>query len=250
MIRTQRPLINSNKTYSTYENNGVFQICFKSKGCRYYLNGYCIMCDYGKGENITPEELAYAFDASIKESKFPIRTLLLNSFGSILDTEEISEKCFEILLNKVNESNIQNIIFETHYTTITEDTLAIIQQKLSNKRAAEILLKKCGRRRIVADSAEPKSIVEMRGYGLNMTGAVKGPDSVEYGIKWLQDRAHIYIDKERCPNTYKEFVSYEYETNKQGEFISAYPDKNNHAIDATRYALNDEIRKANVVFLR
>jgi phage terminase large subunit len=61
-------------------------------------------------------------------------------------------------------------------------------------------------------------------------------------MKWLQGRAHIYIDKRRCPNTYKEFVMYEYERNRQGQFISAYPDANNHAIDATRYGLSEVMR--------
>ena len=132
-----------------------------------------------------------------------------------------------------------------HYDAKHEDLYIFdeyYKQKVSNKKAASILQKRVGNRRIIADSAEPKSITEIRGYGLNIYGATKGPDSVEYGIKWLQDRAHIYIDKKRCPNTYREFVSYEYEMNKQGEFISAYPDKNNHSIDAVRYGMNDEIR--------
>lgn len=75
----------------------------------------------------------------------------------------------------------------------------------------------------------------MRSLGMNTVGAPKGPDSVEYGIKWLQGLNHIFIDKRRCPNTYKEFSCYEYERNRQGQFISAYPDRNNHAIDAVRY---------------
>lgn len=132
-----------------------------------------------------------------------------------------------------------------HYDAKHEDLYIFdeyYKQKVTNKKAASILQKRVGNRRIIADSAEPKSITEIRGYGLNIYGATKGPDSVEYGIKWLQDRAHIYIDKKRCPNTYREFVSYEYEMNKQGEFISAYPDKNNHSIDAVRYGMNDEIR--------
>jgi phage terminase large subunit len=61
-------------------------------------------------------------------------------------------------------------------------------------------------------------------------------------MKWLQGRAKIYIDKQRCPNTYKEFVMYEYEKNRQGQFISAYPDLNNHAIDACRYGCSEVMR--------
>ena len=40
-----------------------------------------------------------------------------------------------------------------------------------------------------------------------------------------------------CTNTAKEFLNYEYEKTKDGEPITAYPDKDNHSIDATRYAL-------------
>lgn len=133
-IRSKRPLINNNKKYSIYENNGVFQICFKSKGCRYYLHGFCIMCDYGKGINITKEELGMAFDEAMKKSKYPIRTILLNSFGSILDTSEISEECFETLLCKLSQTKVDNFIFETHYTTITMDKILLIKEKLQGKK--------------------------------------------------------------------------------------------------------------------
>lgn len=92
---------------------------------------------------------------------------------------------------------------------------------------------------LTCDSAEPKSIADFNAYGAFVRGAVKGPDSVDYSMKWLQGLRHIYIDKRRCPNTYKEFIGYEYLTDKQGNFISQYPDKNNHFIDATRYALNN-----------
>ena len=90
---------------------------------------------------------------------------------------------------------------------------------------------------VIADSAEEKSIADFKAYGAWIRGADKGPDSVRYGIKWLQGLRHIYIDKRRCPDTYKEFVNYEYEQDRDGNFISAYPDANNHSIDATRYAL-------------
>ena len=90
---------------------------------------------------------------------------------------------------------------------------------------------------VIADSAEPKSIADFKSYGAFIREADKGPDSVRYGIKWLQGLRHIYIDKRRCPDTWKEFTQYEYEQDKEGNFISAYPDENNHSIDATRYAM-------------
>lgn len=92
---------------------------------------------------------------------------------------------------------------------------------------------------VIADSGGGGSfaIADFKAYGAYIRQAVKGPDSVEYGIKWLQGLRHIYIDKRRCPETYKEFVNYEYEQDRDGNFISAYPDENNHSIDAVRYAL-------------
>ena len=90
---------------------------------------------------------------------------------------------------------------------------------------------------VIADSAEEKSIADFKAYGAFIRGANKGPESVRYGIKWLQGLNHIYIDKRKCPLTYFEFSTYEYEQDKDGNFISSYPDANNHSIDATRYAL-------------
>ena len=90
---------------------------------------------------------------------------------------------------------------------------------------------------VIADSAEEKSIADFKAYGAFIRGADKGPDSVRYGIKWLQGLNHIYIDARRCPETYKEFTQYEYEQDRDGNFISQYPDENNHSIDAVRYAL-------------
>ena len=90
---------------------------------------------------------------------------------------------------------------------------------------------------VTADSAEPKSVADFKAYGAFIREAYKGPDSVRYGIKWLQGLRHIYIDKRRCPETYREFTTYEFEQDRDGNFISAYPDENNHSIDAVRYGM-------------
>lgn len=116
----------------------------------------------------------------------------------------------------------------------------IYQPKLTNRQAAEKIKRKITETALIrADSAEPKSIKELNELGLKVIAAKKGPDSVDFGMRWLQGLATIVIDKKRCPNTYKEFVTYEYETTRDGQYISAYPDKNNHAIDAVRYGCED-----------
>ncbi|TPR48189.1 PBSX family phage terminase large subunit [Apilactobacillus micheneri] len=98
---------------------------------------------------------------------------------------------------------------------------------------------------ITCDSAEPRTIAELgkSGLGLNLSPAVKGADSRNQGFKWLQDRRKIVIDPERCPNTAREFTTYELERDKNGNLKAIYPDGNDHSIDATRYSCERLSRK-------
>lgn len=113
------------------------------------------------------------------------------------------------------------------------------ENKMYNDATAELLKKKgvTSQDLITADSAEPKSVADYNKYGLRCVGAIKGQGSVEAGMKWLQSRAKIVIDPVRCRKTATEFSSYEYERTKDGDIISGYPDRDNHNIDAVRYAL-------------
>ena len=111
--------------------------------------------------------------------------------------------------------------------------------KKSNRETAEEVKKHIRDGEIVTcDSAEEKSVADYRTYGIPARGAEKGPGSVDYSMKWLASLRSIVIDPVRCPDAAKEFVDYEYERDKEGNVISGYPDKNNHSIDAVRYALN------------
>ena len=92
-----------------------------------------------------------------------------------------------------------------------------------------------------ADSAEPKSIDEVKSYGMNIIGAKKGPGSVESGVKFLQDMESIVIDPVRCPLAAREFINYSLETDRNGVIKNKFPDKDNHGIDSTRYALNNDM---------
>lgn len=132
------------------------------------------------------------------------------------------------------------------YYDVARETLYLIDEHYVNKTSNEDNASWIRDRHyndfpITCDSAEPKSIADLRASGLDARNAIKGPGSVEYGMKWLQ-RRKIVIDKRRTPNAYKEFVGYEYERNKDGEIISGYPDKNNHAIDAIRYGMEPVFR--------
>lgn len=109
-------------------------------------------------------------------------------------------------------------------------------EQLTDDQRAEVTM---------TDSAEPKSIDELRDeYHVNVIGAKKAPGSVEHGIKYLQDLEEIIIDPIRCPLAAKEFINYSLDVNRFGEVISKYPDKDNHSIDSMRYSLSLQITKA------
>lgn len=112
--------------------------------------------------------------------------------------------------------------------------------KMKNADTAQVLKDEfnLGRYDVVTcDSAEEKSIADYRSYGINARAAEKGPGSIRYGMKWLQSLVKIVIDPRRCPETAEEFKKYEYELDKEGNPTSNYPDKKNHSIDMTRYAM-------------
>ena len=126
-----------------------------------------------------------------------------------------------------------------------QKTLYIYDELVVNKMSNETVWNKLKDEKgvteedlIIADSAEPKSIGDFKAYGSLMKGAEKGPGSVEYSMKWLSSLTKIVIDQNRCPVSAQEFSTYEYQQDKDGNYISGYVDADNHCIDATRYALN------------
>ncbi len=126
--------------------------------------------------------------------------------------------------------------------------------KLGNSKAVEEISNVgFNNKTIIADSAEPRTISEFKKLGLiKIRGAKKGPDSVEHGVKFLSEEIEeIIIDPERAPNHKREFLGYELEVDSQGNPKGEYPDKNNHTIDSTRYALEDDmIYKAAITVLK
>lgn len=141
-----------------------------------------------------------------------------------------------------------------HYDKTRKRIYAIDEHygvKISNYEAAEwIKNKKYHDIKIIADSAEPKSVDEMKSYGIRIKGAKKGPGSVEYGEKWLDDLEEIIIDPKRTPNIAKEFENIDYQTDKDGNPKAKLEDKDNHTIDATRYAFEDDMKQRSMEILR
>lgn len=96
---------------------------------------------------------------------------------------------------------------------------------------------------ITCDSANPQNIAEYRDFELDARPVRKGPGSVEFGMKWLQELDEIIIDSERALLCSVEFPLYEHEKTRDGAYTSNYPDANNHGIDGVRYAVSDPINR-------
>ena len=114
------------------------------------------------------------------------------------------------------------------------------EKGLSNKKIAQKINEMGYRKeRITADSAEPKSIDELKTLHLNVTGAKKGKDSISNGIQWIQD-LEIIIHP-RCVNFLTEISNYTWEKDKFGKKLNVPIDDFNHLMDALRYALEKYI---------
>lgn len=120
----------------------------------------------------------------------------------------------------------------------------IFQTRLHNADIIRLIKAKpriTRRDRIIADSEEPKSISELRrNGGFNMLAAKKGKGSVAHGFKFLQSMHAIIIDQQRTPNAWREFVRYEFEKDKNGEWINDFPDKMNHCIAEGQLVTTDK----------
>lgn len=110
---------------------------------------------------------------------------------------------------------------------------------LSNKQIADLLLNQ-PQALVIADSAEPKSIDEIKGYGINIVGAEKGKDSVTNGIQIVQDQ-RMSLTK-RSINVIKEYRNYMWETDGDGKVINVPEHIWSHSMDAIRYALTSIIK--------
>ena len=114
------------------------------------------------------------------------------------------------------------------------------EKGLSNKKIADnIKAMGYGKERITADSAEPKSIDELKSLGLRVKGAMKGKDSIKNGIQWIQDLEIIIHPV--CVNFLTEISNYTWDEDKFGTKLNVPIDDFNHLLDAMRYSLEKYI---------
>lgn len=140
-------------------------------------------------------------------------------------------------------SNDPSSVVDIYYQDggyIFDETL--FQKGMSNKQIADTILNaKNPNVLLIADSAEPKSIDELKLYGLNILPAEKGPDSVVNGIQLVQAQ-RISVTK-RSINILKEYRNYLWETDKDGKILNVPEHTYSHSMDALRYGLASIIKK-------
>lgn len=110
---------------------------------------------------------------------------------------------------------------------------------MSDDELADLCFTMCNHEYISCDEAEPRTIDYLSSRGLNAIPCIKGADSIRRGIRWLQGY-EIIIDV-RCQNFKNEIEQYHWKQDKDGNVMNVPVDKNNHWLDALRYALCDEI---------
>ncbi len=131
----------------------------------------------------------------------------------------------------LDQTNKQLFVFDEMY-----------EKGMSNRRIADTVNHMgYGKEQITADCAEPKSIDELKGYGLRVKPAQKGKDSVQNGIQWIQE-LEIIIHP-RCVNFLTEISNYTWDKDKFGNTLNIPIDDFNHLMDAMRYALERFIKK-------
>jgi len=115
----------------------------------------------------------------------------------------------------------------------------ICEKGLTNLALAQRLSPYGKKGPIACDSAEPKSIAELRSLGLSVYPARKGPDSVLHGVQWLRQQEIILSP--RCPKLREELTRYQWQKDRDGNSLPRPMDRDNHLIDALRYALEEDM---------
>lgn len=184
---------------------------------RYKIEG---MGDWGIAEGAIFESWKEShFDVTEISKREGVKSAFGLDFGYSNDPTALSCSLIDI-------KNREIFLFDEHY-----------EKAMLNNDISEMLKKKgYAKEFIIADSAEPKSIAELRRYGIRrLKPAEKGPDSVKNGIQFLQ-QFQIYIHPS-CTNFAIEFSNYVWDSDKEGQLINKPIDDYNHLIDALRYSM-------------
>jgi phage terminase large subunit len=121
----------------------------------------------------------------------------------------------------------------------------IYQTELDNEDLSNLLKPIINNEVVFCDSAEPKSIAELKKNKIYAVGAKKGNDSVSYGIKFLQ-KYKIIIDNS-CQNFKEEISKYKWKESRDGTVLPIPIDKDNHLLDGLRYSLSTDMNESEAI---
>jgi len=208
-------LIKRNKAYYDPEGDLLNQNNIKSS---YWANWWQV---YGLGNLGLIDGIVYP-DWKIID-KLPIEARLL---GTGLDFGFTNDPTAAIDVYKLDDGYILDEV--------------LYRKGLHNNEIYALLKDK---RNVYADSAEPKSISELRRYGLGVRGAVKGKDSIMFGVQILQSNK-IFVTSQST-NLIKEMRNYSFDKDRAGNTLNKPIDAFNHCMDAARYAASELIGNKN-----
>lgn len=129
-IRQGRPVLALDKKYELYESNDLLQLWFQTPPCRFSVLGKCTMCNYWNG-SYNPDLV----QSMVKEVILPdtCHTLLINTCGSCLDPKEVPARDLSVLLDWIQRCPVKRVIFETHWSTLSSNTLELIDKIIPDK---------------------------------------------------------------------------------------------------------------------
>lgn len=175
--RNGKKLITSNDIIRS--RGTLLHVCLNSSGCRFRKNGSCTMCDYGEGSKLSEKEMGKVLQHMSKASD-GMNSILIGALGSVLDPEEVPLKCLTMICETLNQLPIETIIFETHYTFITNEICQWLFSMLPEKdivievgveSADEFVQKNCLNKEINLYILESK-IKLVHNWGMSLTANV------------------------------------------------------------------------------
>lgn len=199
---------------------------------------YCKRVDVDRWAHVWQGEPVVHSEAQIFFGKWFIENVTVPADAFIYAGSDFGfSKDSSTLIHCFEKDNCLYIPYEAYGVGVDIDKMPDFYDSVPNAR----------RWPIIADSARPETISYLQKAGFNITGAKKGKGSIEDGIAHIRQYEKIIIDP-RCRNTIDEFRMYSYVVDKKTGAISSIPeDKNNHIIDALRYALEGVRQYASVI---
>lgn len=208
----------------------------------------CIIVTYKDNEGLSPEIIG-----SIEQRKNRPGWWKVYGLGLFGEVEGRIYKDWQIIDSIPHEARLERFGLDFGYTNDPTAIVAVYRYNggfildevlyrkgMQNKPIADVILNTELDPLVIADSAEPKSIDEIKLYGITIMPAVKGAGSIYTGIQFVQNQ-RISMTK-RSVNLIKEYRNYLFIVDKNGRTMNDPEPGNDHCMDALRYALTSLLR--------